>query len=92
MARYIANRVLDHYPLTDWAKVKLAYSIGVAEPVMIYIKTSHSEEWMSYEGFKKEYNLDLTPSGIIKELDLRAPKYYKTAKWGHFGNGFSWDR
>jgi len=92
MARYVANRVLDHYPLTDWAKVKIAYSIWVAEPVMIHIKTSHSEEWMSYEGFQKEYNLDLTPSGIIKELDLRAPKYYETAKWGHFGNWFRWDR
>lgn len=92
IARLVALRTLDRYPLVDWAKVKIAYSIGVAEPVMIHIKTSHTEEFMTNEEFKRVYDLDLTPSGIIKRLDLRKPKYYETAKWGHFGNGFTWDR
>ena len=35
---------------------------------------------------------DLTPKGIIEYLDLNKPIYRQTAKWGHFGNGFNWDR
>lgn len=73
MARLIAVKTLDRYPLVDWAKVKIAYSIGVAEPVMIHIKTSHMEEFLTNEELKELYNLDSTPSGIIKALDLRKP-------------------
>ena len=39
-----------------------------------------------------EANWDLTPNGIIKFLDLRKPQFEKTARFGHFGNGFIWDK
>ena len=35
---------------------------------------------------------DLTPNGIIKFLDLRRPIYEKTARYGHYGEGFDWDK
>jgi S-adenosylmethionine synthetase len=34
----------------------------------------------------------VTPKGIIKQLNLLKPIYSETAKWGHFGNGFNWDK
>ena len=34
---------------------------------------------------------DLRPQAIIEQLDLRKPQFEKTARWGHFGNGFGWD-
>ena len=40
----------------------------------------------------KEGGYDLTPQGIIKFLNLRAPQFEKTAQWGHFGEGFAWDK
>ncbi len=63
--------------------VKLAYSIGVAEPVMATAIVDGKE--MPIKGY------DLTPEGIKKLLELNKPQFQKTAEWGHFGNGFKWD-
>jgi S-adenosylmethionine synthetase len=64
--------------------VRLAYAIGVAEPL---------ERTVIVDGQHKTIDVkyDLTPRGIIKKLDLLKPQYEKTAQWGHFGAGFSWD-
>ncbi len=84
-ARYVAKNVVAA-GLAKSCEVQLAYSIGVAEPVSLRIDTfgtgKISEEKIS-ELVSKVF--DLTPSGIIKMLDLRRPIYKQTAAYGHFG-------
>ncbi|MDP2656453.1 MAG: methionine adenosyltransferase domain-containing protein [bacterium] len=64
--------------------VKLAYAIGVAEPVQAIAVVDGVSEVV--EGY------DLTPKGIIDFLELRKPQFEQTAMWGHFGHGFLWER
>ena len=73
--------------------VKLAYAIGVAQPVMAYYEATYMDDREKTTGnIKLDGEWDLTPQGIIKTLDLRRPQFEKTAQWGHFGNGFTWDK
>lgn len=98
MARKIAVKYLktakDRGDKNIKVWVKLAYAIGVAEPVMATAEV----EYDAMNGrFKEQHNLlekgyDLTPKGIIEMLDLRTPQFSKTAEWGHFGRGFKWDQ
>ncbi|MBI4123190.1 MAG: methionine adenosyltransferase domain-containing protein [Parcubacteria group bacterium] len=84
MARKIAVGLLESAK-ADTVLVKIAYAIGKAEPLMAKALINGAEEIQ----IPKEYNL--TPKGIIEKLGLRSPIYAKTAAWGHFGRGFSWD-
>lgn len=74
------------------ALVKIAYSIGVAEPVMaiaqVQLKASDSAREIN---LLKDKKYRLKPKEIIEQLDLRRPIYQKTASHGHFGHGFVWD-
>lgn len=74
------------------ALVKIAYSIGVADPVMAtaHVQTKASDDPREIN-LLKEKKLDLRPKAIIEELGLRKPIYQKTASHGHFGQGFAWD-
>ncbi|MBD3280823.1 methionine adenosyltransferase [Candidatus Dojkabacteria bacterium] len=84
---YMARRVAVDLLKSKGAKevyVYLAYSIGVARPVQAVALIDGVEEEVT--------GYDLTPNGIIEFLDLRKPQYFKTAQWGHFGNGFRWDK
>lgn len=86
-AAYIARRIAVDYLKKRGAKevlVRLAYAIGYAEPLEKTVVVDGKPE--EIEGY------DLTPNGIIKYLDLRRPIYSKTAEYGHFGNGFDWDK
>jgi len=83
MARRIAFDILNNWEAKE-VIVKIAYAIGVAEPVMVSILKDG--EYMEYE-----FDYDLTPKGIIKELKLNKPQFKKVAEWGSFGNGFEWD-
>lgn len=85
MARYIAVQLIKKTNRKE-VLVKLAYAIGVAEPVMAIAKIDGIEINLA------EYGFDLTPKGIIDRLGLRKPQFAKTAEWGHFGNNFLWDR
>lgn len=96
MARYIAKNIVAA-ELADKCQVQLAYAIGVAEPVSIRIDTfgtCTAPEEDIVEAVRKVFNL--TPGGIIKELDLRKPIYASTSAYGHFGNairdGRAWER
>jgi S-adenosylmethionine synthetase len=82
MARKIAVDYLKKYKAKE-VFVKLAYAIGEDKPLMKSVVVDGSED--EIKGY------DLTPSGIIKLLDLRKPIFLKTASWGHFGRGFQWD-
>ncbi len=84
MARRIAVDYLHQRPNSQEAYVRLAYAIGVAEPLeATIILDGVSEKVVGY---------DLTPNGIIRALDLRRPIYEETARYGHFGHGFLWEK
>lgn len=95
MARYIAKNVVAA-GIADRCQVQLAYAIGVAEPVSVYVDcygTSKIDEDKLSEIVRANFNL--TPKGIIETLDLRRPIYQQTAAYGHFGrseDGFSWEK
>ena len=94
MARYIAKNVVAAQ-LADSCEVQLAYAIGVAEPVSVFVDTfgSSAVPEANIERAIREV-FPLTPSGIIKHLQLRRPVYFETARHGHFGrtgDGFTWE-
>lgn len=86
-AAYMARRVAVDYLRSRHAHevfVRLAYAIGLAEPL---------EKTVIIDGQPEEITgYDLTPAGIIKTLNLRRPIYEPTARYGHFGEGFDWDK
>jgi S-adenosylmethionine synthetase len=95
MARYIAKNLVAA-GLADRVTVQLAYAIGVADPVSVYIDTDDTgkvaDERMS-ELVRAHFKL--TPRDIIETLDLRRPIYRQTAAFGHFGRtepDFTWER
>ncbi|MDO8806569.1 MAG: methionine adenosyltransferase [Elusimicrobiota bacterium] len=93
MARYIAKNIVAA-KLAREVTVQLAYAIGVAEPVGLYVDT-HGTGVISDEKLSKivRSSFDLTPRGIIKTLKLRLPIFRKTASYGHFGRpGFEWEK
>jgi S-adenosylmethionine synthetase len=95
MARYVAKNIVAA-GLADRCLVQLAYAIGVADPVSVMVDTkgtSRISENALAELVRK--NFDLTPRGIMEELNLRRPIYKATASYGHFGreeNGFTWEK
>jgi S-adenosylmethionine synthetase len=76
--------------------IQIAYAIGVADPVSIHVNTFGTGRIPDTELEKVIINeVDLTPQGIIKRLDLRRPIYRKTAAYGHFGREekeFAWEK
>ncbi len=95
MCRYIAKNLVAA-GLADRCEVQLAYAIGVAEPVSLYVNTfgtNKISESKIEELVRK--NFDMKPSGIISQLDLKRPIYKKTAAYGHFGRNepeFTWEK
>jgi S-adenosylmethionine synthetase len=96
--RYIAKNVVAA-GLASKCEVQVAYAIGVAKPVSIYVNTFGTGkvgEDVIAKAIDKVF--DLTPRGIIKSLDLLKPIYRMTAAYGHFGRepgadgSFSWER
>lgn len=85
MARYVAKNIVKA-GLAKKCEVQLAYAIGVAKPVSILVDT-YGTGVVSDDKLIEivKNNFDLTPSGIIKHLDLRRPIYKKVAAYGHFG-------
>jgi S-adenosylmethionine synthetase len=95
MCRYIAKNIVAA-GLAERCEVQLAYAIGVAEPVSLYVNTfdtSKIPEKEIEEIVRK--NFDMKPSGIISQLKLKQPIYRKTAAYGHFGRNepeFTWEK
>ncbi|MEI0843028.1 methionine adenosyltransferase [Brachyspira pilosicoli] len=95
MARYVAKNIVAS-GIADRALVQFAYAIGVPEPLSVYVNTFgtckvHDEVLAAI--ISKQ--IDLTPAGIIKTLDLRRPIYEKTTAYGHFGRElpeFTWEK
>lgn len=84
-ARYVAKNIVAA-GLADKCEIQLAYAIGVAQPVSVLVETFGTgkiDEDKIAELVRK--NFSLSPTGIIKELDLLRPIYKQTAAYGHFG-------
>ena len=80
--------------LCDKCEVQIAYAIGIAKPVSLFVSTFGTGK-IPDEKIEKAVSevFDLTPQGIIKTLDLLRPIYRETASYGHFGrDGFSWEK
>jgi S-adenosylmethionine synthetase len=94
-ARHIAKNIVAA-KLAKECLVQVAYAIGVAEPVSIYVDTKGTGVIPDSEISKiLSKEVDLTPKGIIGRLNLRRPIYQKTAAYGHFGrteSEFSWEQ
>jgi S-adenosylmethionine synthetase len=97
-ARYVAKNIVAA-GLAERCTLQLAYAIGVARPLSIYIDTHGtgkvSEDQLEQAAAKA---MDLTPRGIRTHLDLNRPIYARTSAYGHFGRtpdnegGFSWEK
>ena len=84
-ARYVAKNIVAA-GLAERAEVAVAYAIGVAQPVSVQVNTfgtgKLADDVLSRQVQK---HFDLSPSGIIRTLDLRRPIYRQVAAYGHFG-------
>jgi S-adenosylmethionine synthetase len=95
MARYIAKNLVAA-GVADEVEVQLAYAIGVAEPVSVYVDTfgtGRVDQSKLVELVREHFQM--TPRGIIESLQLRRPIFKKTAAYGHFGRTeaeFTWEK
>lgn len=94
MARYIAKNIVAA-GLARKCEIELAYAIGVAEPVSVYVNT-YGTASLKDEDIAKlvRDNFDMRPAAIIKQLDLLKPIYRSLAAYGHFGRdelGVRWE-
>ncbi len=91
--RYVAKNLVAA-GLADEVEIQVAYAIGVAHPVSIFVNsrgTGKVDDETLTQIVSKEF--DFRPASIIKTLDLRKPVFKKTAAYGHFGyKGFSWEQ
>ena len=86
--------------LADYCTIQLAYAIGVAKPLSIYVDLGGNPNKIDVAKLEKVVGqlMDLTPRGIRKHLDLNKPIYARTSAYGHFGRepdkegGFSWEK
>ncbi len=97
MARYIAKNIVAA-EIAEKCLVQLAYAIGVADPVSVFVECYGT---CNIDPYKLETMVreifPLRPARIIKHLDLLRPIYRETATYGHFGRfgtgkGFSWEK
>jgi S-adenosylmethionine synthetase len=100
VARYLAKNVVAS-GIANACTIQLAYAIGVAKPLSLYVNTHGTSK-----GNLNEYEIserlreavDLTPWGLRHHLGLHKPVYSRTASYGHFGRepeedgGFSWEK
>ncbi len=93
MGRYIAKNIVAA-GLCRKCEVELSYAIGVPFPISVMVDTfgtGKAPEYKIEEAVKTVF--DLSPAGIIRDLDLKKPIYLDTATYGHFGNSnYSWEK
>jgi len=93
MGRYIAKNLVAA-GLAKKCLVQLAYAIGVAEPVSVFVETYGTSKYSLKDLEKKvRQNFRLKPHEIVEQFDLLRPIYRQTASYGHFGREeFPWER
>ena len=93
--RWVAKNVVAA-GLADRLEVQIAYAIGKASPVGLYVEsfgTAHVDEASIIDAIRQVF--DLRPAAIIRDLDLLRPIYAATSTYGHFGRElpeFTWER
>lgn len=98
-ARYLAKNVVAA-GLADCCTIQLAYAIGVAKPLSVYVDVADNPSKIDVAKLETVLSelVDLSPRGIRKHLDLNKPIYARTSAYGHFGRapekdgGFSWEK
>jgi len=95
MARYVAKNLVAA-GLADRLEVQMAYAIGVPHPVSVMVDTFGTAQ-VSEDKIKDliRAHFDLTPKGMIQNLNLLRPIYRATAAFGHFGreeDNFTWEK
>ncbi|MEZ5862643.1 MAG: methionine adenosyltransferase [Geminicoccaceae bacterium] len=96
-ARYLAKNVVAA-GLAKRCLIQLSYAIGVAKPLSIYVDTQGTGEVDELRLADLLMDLDLSPRGIRRRLQLNRPIYARTSAYGHFGRqptndgGFSWEQ
>jgi S-adenosylmethionine synthetase len=94
-ARWVAKNVVAA-GLADRAEVQVAYAIGVAHPVSVYVETFGTEKiGRGKIAELVDQHFDLRPGAFREELKLHRPIYQKTAAYGHFGrddHDFTWEK
>ena len=98
-ARYLAKNVVAA-GLADSCTIQLAYAIGVAKPLSVYVDVADNPNKIDVAKLETVLSelVDLSPRGIRKHLDLNKPIYARTSAYGHFGRapdkdgGFSWEK
>lgn len=86
-AAYAARQIAVDYLTRSGAQevnCYLAYAIGYDQPLEAVVTIDGKQQVVT--------DYDLSPNGIIKSLNLRKPQFEKTARYGHFGHGFTWDK
>jgi S-adenosylmethionine synthetase len=95
MARYIAKNIVAA-GLAEECEVQIAYAIGVAQPISVFVDTCGTGKLPDEEILELvKKNFDMRPKAIIEHLKLLRPIYRKTAVFGHFGRedpDFTWER
>ena len=93
MARFIAKNIVAN-GYASKCEIQFSYAIGVAKPVSVYVDTFGTNTIPEEEIVSKVLKtFDLTPTGIIRTLDLKKPIYRKTTNYGHFGKkDLPWER
>ncbi|RAP33031.1 methionine adenosyltransferase [Candidatus Marinamargulisbacteria bacterium SCGC AG-410-N11] len=95
MARYIAKNIVAAN-LADEIEIQITYGIGLSNPISITIETFNTEKINKKEIISLiKNNFNLTPEGIINELNLKKPIFEQTAAYGHFGRKdieFEWEK
>ncbi len=93
--RHIAKNIVAA-GLADEILIQVAYAIGMAEPISVYVHTCGTGAIPDTEiGKIIRKEVDLTPRGMIRALNLRRPIYRKTSNYGHFGRSekeFTWEK
>jgi S-adenosylmethionine synthetase len=93
--RWVAKNVVAA-GLADKAELQVAYAIGVAKPVAVFVECFGTEK-VEIESIQKAVmeTFDLRPAAIIRDLDLKQPIFSKTSAYGHFGRElpeFNWEK
>ena len=93
MARFIAKNIVAN-GYASKCEIQFSYAIGVAKPVSVYVDTFGTNTIPEEEIVSKVLKtFNLTPTGIIKTLDLKKPIYRRTSNYGHFGKkDLPWER
>ena len=95
MARYVAKNLVAA-GFANRCQLQLAYAIGIAEPVSVQVQTFGTGNQSDEELVRLiRDKFDFTPKAMIDALELRAPRFKKTASYGHFGrdeSSFTWEQ